>query len=143
MPQYAVHKIGFFYTDDSFEKVNEKGSIVLLTDSLAKARQAKEDADVESLMNIREINLNEFFLDHPKQHEVYKSLEIFYKEEFQLDIERRYSIFLPPEISSAQAVELLSLMDLSFHNIIEYADGEEVNMEEFDLDKYEGEISQF
>ena len=62
MAQYVVHKIGFFYTDESFEVGQDKGTVMGITKTLAEAQAIKGREDLKSMKTVGGFNAIDFFL---------------------------------------------------------------------------------
>jgi len=138
MAKFVVHKRGFFYTDEAFELIeNAKGSIVAIFDNLDSAKLEKEQQDILSMQYLKGMNAVDFFLYSLNYEKVYQNLEDYYKSEFGLTIPDKHYFNLPEEISPEQAKFFLKIFDISFHDIIEYSDNEEINPDDFNLEEEE------
>lgn len=134
MAKFVIHKRGFFYTDESFAVVEEaKGSISGIFNSLEEAKIAKEELEISSIQQLSGWNVVDFIFDHPNYNEVYKRLEEYYKSEFSLTVVDRYRFDFPKDINRDQALFFKETMGLSFHDIVEYGDDEELNPKDFNL----------
>jgi hypothetical protein len=142
MAQYVIHKKGFFYTDESFEE--EKGllgKIVKIFDNMEEAKAAKIEADIKSLQKLKDNNAVDFFFHAENYDAVYQQMEDYYKSEFNQTIKDKYYFDFPSKISKDQAQKLLEILQLSFHDIVEYGDEITLNPKDFKLD--EEELCQF
>lgn len=145
MAQYVVHKIGFFYTDESFEVGQEKGTVMGITKTLAEAQAIKSREDLKSMKTVGGFNAIDFFFAHDDFKTIHKKIKEYYKTNLNVtfDKQNEYNIELPKTITDEQAVTFLSIMELSFHNIVEYADDEVINAADYEFDEEEGEIGGF
>ena len=143
MAQYVVHKIGFFYTDDCFEIGEEKGTVIGITRSLEEAQAIKKQEDITSLKGVTSLNPVNFYLDSDNYQEIDKKMAAYCHSEFNLTFNHTGLFELPKQITDDQALQLLSIMELSFHTIVEYGDEEVINPDDFEFDEEEGDISGF
>jgi hypothetical protein len=143
MPQYVVHKIGFFYTDECFAVGEEKGTVMGITRSLEEALVIKNQEDIASLKQTAGITLENFYFDHPKQEEIIKQLKAYFESEFNTRYNGLYpGSPTPSNLTDEQAARLLEILKLSFHNIVLYDDNEVIDPATFQLDE-EGDICGF
>jgi hypothetical protein len=143
MPKYAVHKLGFFWTDDSWGVGEQKGSIVGITSSLEEALGVKQREDIISLRNTAKLGVIDFLPDD-NYRETYNKMAVYYKTEFNQIIEYpSHDVYLPEQMTDEQAAGLLKILELSFHNIVEYGDEEVIDVDSFNFDKYEGDVQGF
>lgn len=145
MAQYVVHKIGFFYTDESFEVGQDKGTVMGITKTLAEAQAIKSKEDIRSMKTVGGFNAIDFFFGHDNFKTIHKNIKEYYKTNLNVtfDKQNEYNIELPKTITDEQAATFLSIMELSFHNIVEYADDEVINAADYEFDEEEGEIGGF
>lgn len=145
MAQYVVHKIGFFYTDESFEVGQDKGTVMGITKTLAEAQAIKGREDLKSMKTVGGFNAIDFFFGHDDFNTIHKKIKEYYKTNLNVtfDKQNEYNIELPKTITDEQAATFLSIMELSFHNIVEYADDEVINAADYEFDEEEGEIGGF
>jgi hypothetical protein len=136
MAQYVVHKIGFWYTDDGYEIGDEKGNVMAITKSLEEAQSIKQREDIISLKGLYNDNPVVFYLERDNYQEIDKKMVAYYESEFDLTINHnaRYYEF-PKQISDEQALQFLSIMELTFHNIVEYGDDEVINPADYKFDE--------
>jgi hypothetical protein len=87
-----------------------------------KPWQSKKE-DIISLKKTGGIEPADFFFDKPNYTEINNKLEEYIKSEFGTSI--------PKNITDEQAAKLLSIMEISFHNIVEYSDDVVINPAEF------------
>jgi hypothetical protein len=134
MAQYVVHKLGFWYTDDCYEVIKEKGNVMAVTKTLEEAQAIKKSEDIKSLKGLYNDNPVIFYLDRDNYQEIDKKMVAYYASEFNLTINTgsRYYEF-PKQISDEQALQFLSIMELTFHNIVEYSDDEVINAADYEL----------
>lgn len=126
MAKYVIHKIGFFYTDECFApEEGRKGSVVGSYNELATAKEAKKRADIDSMRMLAGMNAVDFFFDSPNYDAIYDQLANYYQQEYGLTIEDKYYFNLPDEMNERQARQILSILEHTFHQIVEYNDDEE------------------
>jgi hypothetical protein len=145
MAQYVVHKLGFFYTDESFEVGQDKGTVMGITRSLEEAQAIKSREDLKSMKSVGGFNVVDFFFSNDNFQTIHQNVKEYFKTTYNVtfDKQNEYWMELPKKITDEQAVTLLSLMDLTFHNIVEYADDEVINAADYEFDGEEGEIGGF
>lgn len=139
MPKYVIHKIGFFFTDESQMELPYdvvKGSVVQIFNNLEEAKEEKIKQDILSIQNLKGSDVKQFFLDYPNYNEILQNFIIYYKSEFDLEIRDNDHFCFPDNISEDQSAKFLEIMNITFHNIIEYSDDDnsynEENKEDFD-----------
>ncbi len=138
MAKFVIHKKGFFYTDESFELAEgTKGSIVGTFNTLEEAKTEKEQQDILSMQRLKGMNAVDFFFHNSTYDQIFQKLEDYYKTAFALTISDKHYFDLPKEISSEQAKVFLNILEISFHDIVEYSDDEELNPEDFNLEEQE------
>jgi hypothetical protein len=135
MPQYVVHKIGFQYNDNAFEPNEARGNVMGISSSLEEAKLLKQLEDIATIQRMSGHNIYNFFRENPNTKEILEKLTLFYKK-FNL----RYPYeegreCVPPNINEEDAAELLSIIEVSFHNVVEYNDDEVIHPEAFELNK--------
>lgn len=133
MPQYVVHKIGFQYNDNAFESAEARGNVMGKSSSLEEARLLKTLEDIATIQRMGGKTINIFFREKRNYLEILEKLAVFYKK-FNL----RYPYAegkecVPPNINEEDAAELLSIIEVSFHNVVEYNDDEVIHPEAFEL----------
>lgn len=134
MAQYVVHKLGFWYTDDCYEIDKRKGNVVTITQTLAEAQAIKKREDIISLKGLYSDNPVIFYSGHDNYQEIDKKMVSYYASEFNLTINTGSPYYeFPKNLSDEQALQLLSIMELTFHNIVEYSDDEEVNAADYEI----------
>lgn len=142
MAKFVIHKRGFFYTDEAYELIkNSKGSIVGTYEDLEKAKNEKHIQDVISMQNLKGTNAVDFILYSDNYDETFFKIEAYYRSEYGLTISDKSWFQLPSNISTEQAEKFLEILNISFHDIVEYPDETELNPEEFSL--LAQEISEF
>lgn len=122
MAKFAVHKKGFFYTDEAWEDVDTIGSTVKVFDTLEEAKAEKVIQDVISIQNLKGFNAVDFFFYAENYDKKYEKMNYYYKTEFGLEIADKHYFDFPIEINTNQAQELLNILEISFHEVVEYAD---------------------
>lgn len=145
MAQYVVHKIGFFYTDESFEVGQDKGTVMGITKTLEEAQAIKSREDLISMKSVGGFNAIDFFFGHDNFTTIHKNIKEYYKTTYNRTFDKNndYNIDIPKKINDEEATAFLSIMELSFHNIVEYGDDEVINPADFEFDEEEGEIGGF
>lgn len=145
MPQYVIHKIGFFYTDESFAVGQEKGTVMGITKSLEEAQAIKSREDMTSMKSVGGFNAIDFFFEHANFNTIHKNIKEYFQTNYSVtfDKQNEYNIELPKTITDEDAAAFLSIMELSFHNIVEYADDEVIDVANYEFDEEEGEIGGF
>ena|SRR6478735_8478236 len=134
MAQYVVHKLGFWYTDDCYEIDKRKGNVVTITQTLAEAQAIKKREDIISLKGLYSDNPVIFYSGHDNYQEIDKKMVSYYASEFNLTINTGSPYYeFPKNLSDEQALQLLSIMELTFHNIVEYSDDEEINAADYEI----------
>lgn len=136
MAKYVIHKISFFFTDESLIKLPEeevKGSVVKIFNDLEEAKKEKQEMDLRSMQNLAGNSLSDFLDIDEDNSEILEKLKLFYKSEFNLDIDTKDYIEFPNAISTQQAKQFLDILHITFHNIMEYDDDEDPN----DFEKFE------
>lgn len=133
MPQYVVHKIGFQYNDNAFEVGEARGNVMGISPSLEDAMWLKKMEDINTIQRMAGHNIYNYFRENPNTREILEKLALFYKK-FNL----RYpyeqgSECVPPGISEEDAAELLSIIEVSFHTVVEYGDDEVIHPEAFEF----------
>lgn len=141
MAKFVVHKRGFFYTDESFEPVDAKGSIAGIFSSLEEAKIEKRKQDIISIQRLGGENAVDFFFHNEDFDEILERLKQFYKSEYNIDIQDDYFFELPESISSDNAERFLDILNLTFHDVVEYNDDahldpNDFNLEEMDLGEF-------
>lgn len=135
MSKFVIHKKGFFYTDEAFEAVEEaKGTMLGTYASLEEAQTAKAAADINSMCGLATYNAVDFFFYKENYEEIQQHLAQFYNTEFGLSIEDKHYFNFPDRISQEQAKKFLEILGLSFHDIVEYPEEQELNPDDFNLD---------
>jgi hypothetical protein len=143
MAKFVIHKKGFFYTDEAFEAAEGvKGSIVGTFNQIEEAKKEKELQDIYSMQKLEGMNAVDFFFYAPNYDEIYKKIADYYQSEFGLTIEDEDYFDFPKKISTEQAKMFLGLLNVSFHDIIEYADDEELDPDSFNLEE-DGDLGEF
>lgn len=133
MPQYVVHKIGFLYNDNAFEVGEARGNVMGVSSSLEEARLLKKLEDIDTILRMAGKTIHNFFRQHPHYEAILQKLTVFYKKFNLTYAEGRECV--PPNINEEEAAELLSIIEISFHNVVEYGDDEVIHPESFLLDK--------
>jgi hypothetical protein len=120
MAKFVIHKKGFFYTDDSWEDVNAKGTVVSIFDTLEEAKAEKINQDILSTQKLAGYRCEEFYLSSNRFDEIDKKVQAFIEAEYNLKMDRDF--LLPGNLSFSKAEELMNIMEFSFHDIVEYTD---------------------
>ncbi|WP_276379354.1 hypothetical protein [Flavobacterium sp. H4147] len=136
MAKYVIHKISFFFTDESLIKLPEeevKGSVVKIFNDLEEAKKEKQEMDLHSMQNLAGNSLSDFLDIDEDNSEILEKLQLFYKSEFNLNIDPNRYFEFPSVITEQQAKQFLDILHITFHNIVEYDDDEDPN----DFEKFE------
>lgn len=140
---FAVHKKGFFYTDEAFSEAGINGTIIGFYKTMETAEAAVKKADIASMLNLKGRNAVDFFLYANNYDEVYSKLQDYFKDHFSIEIKDRHYFEFPPKFSEADAEALLGIMDISFHLIIAYDDVENIDLEMFSTESENNECGEF
>ena len=134
MAQYVVHKLGFWYTDDGYEVGKAKGNVMAITKTPEEAQAIKKSEDIKSLKGLCADNPVTFYLEQDNYQEIDKKMVAYYAAEFNLTINTGSPYYeFPKNLSDEQALKFLSIMELTFHNIVEYSDDEVINAADYEL----------
>lgn len=136
MAKYVIHKISFFFTDESLIQLPEeevKGSVVKIFNDLEVAKKEKQEMDLLSMQNLAGSSLSDFLDIDKDSSEIRKKVQLFYKSEFNLNIGSENYIEFPKTITVQQARQFLDILNVTFHNIVEYDDNDDPN----DFEKFE------
>jgi len=134
--KYVIHKISFFFTDESLIQLPEeevKGSVVKIFNDLEVAKKEKQEMDLLSMQNLAGSSLSDFLDIDKDSSEIRKKVQLFYKSEFNLNIGSENYIEFPKTITVQQARQFLDILNVTFHNIVEYDDNDDPN----DFEKFE------
>jgi len=131
MPQYVVHKIGFFYDDDWYQASEPKGTVMGIFSALEEAKLWKSWEDIEAIKGIAGHGAYRFVGAKTNRDEIYEKLEEYTKAEFGIEPQESYR--LPKKINDEQAARFLSIMDITFHTIVEYGDDEVIDPAVFEF----------
>lgn len=141
MSKYAVHKAGFFFTDEFYTQGVAEGTVVHITHDVEEARQLKKQLDLQSLRNLRgRFTIDSFFDYSEITDEQEARFKKIYQEEFNLDnIEGE----IPKNANDEQLQALLSVAPevIWFHVVVEYDEDAEVtaysssDAEDYDKDE--------
>jgi hypothetical protein len=78
----------------------------------------------------------DFFFENSNYEEILQKVKEYYKEEFNQTIDI-HNISFPEVINEQQAKYFKETMELSFHDIVEYDDDEELDPDNFNLKEQE------
>jgi hypothetical protein len=120
MTEYVIHKVAFFWNDDCFSE-HCTGSFVAGFDSLEEAEKNKEILDIQTIQDFGPESVIDFIMGDPNQKEILDSLS----EYFNISREE-IADFNLAGLTKEEAIFVKEKMDLSFHNIVEYTDNQEV-----------------
>lgn len=132
MPQYVIHKIGFLYNDNAFEIGEARGNVMGISPSLEEAKLLKKLEDIDTIQRMAGKTINNFIRQSPRYEAIIQKLATFYNANFRLKYEEGKEC-VPPNINEEQAAELLSIIEVSFHTVVEYGDDEVIHPETFDF----------
>ncbi|MCU0390339.1 MAG: hypothetical protein MUE81_04415 [Thermoflexibacter sp.] len=146
MPKYILYKKAFYYDGEYYDSHCEmedgttpRGRSLAMFSTIEEAQKARREADIE-VITVFEDNIISFIPLGKGWATTIERLSTFFKFEFpdlhihlttenwetELDL-------LPDEMSCKQVIEMLDIMQLSFHDIYEYPDEEELNIKHFRL----------
>jgi hypothetical protein len=135
MPKYVVHKIGFQYNDNAFEVGEARGNVMGVSSSLEEAKLLKKLEDIATIQRMAGKTINNFFREKSSYQTILEKLVVFYKK-FNLPYPyAEGKECVPPNINEEDAAELLSIIEVSFHTVIEYADDEVIHPQAFELNE--------
>ena len=118
---FAVHKKGFFYTDEAFEETKgAKGSIIGFYATKEDAKKAIEEADIKTMLSMAGNNAVDFFFYSKEYDKVYAEFEAYLKNKFDITIEDKFYFSFPKDMERTDAIKFLELLDQSFHFVVEY-----------------------
>jgi len=138
MAKFVIHKRGFFYNDEAYNVVEGvNGSIVEAFSNLEDAKREKENQDIISMQNLKEMGVEDFFFYNNNYDRVYNQFKDYYNLEFCLNIEEMDYFCFPKEITKEQAIKFLEILNITFHDIVEYNDNEELNFDDFNIKEFE------
>ncbi|HEX2629880.1 MAG TPA: hypothetical protein VHM26_12730, partial [Chitinophagaceae bacterium] len=141
MSKFVIHKKGFFYTDDSWDCVDEvKGSIAGTFSTLEEARKMKEELDIISLQKMNGFNVADFIMHTKNYKSLLEQLETYFRQEWNKKLQDGHYLEIPVGITAAQASEVKRIIGVSFHDIVEYPDDTVINPADFIVDD---ELSEF
>lgn len=131
MAQYVIHKTGFFYTDEGFAVGQEKGTVFAITKSLDEAKAVKRREDIKSLKGTTSISPFEFIPNDENFDTIYEKLDEYYTTTLGIPTNDKRYIELTKQLSDEQITQLLSIIGVSFHTIVEYGDDEIINPDDY------------
>lgn len=131
MAQYVVHKIGFWYTDEGYKMEQEKGTVLAITKSLDEAKAIKSREDIKSLKGTTSISPFEFIPNDNNFDNIYEKLEGYYQSTLGVPANDKSHIEHTKQFSDEQITQILSIIGISFHTIVEYGDNEIINPDDF------------
>jgi hypothetical protein len=131
MAQYVIHKAGFWYTDEGYKMEQEKGTVWAITKSLDEAKAIKRREDIKSLKGTTDISPFEFIPNDDNFDDIYEKLQAYYNTTLGVSTNDRTYIALTKNLSDEQAAQILSIIGVSFHTIVEYGDDEVINPDDF------------
>ena len=141
MAQFVVHKIGFWYTDEGYKMEQEKGTVLAITKSLDEAKAIKSREDIKSLKGATSISPFEFIPNDDNFDNIYEKLEEYYNSTLGVPTNDKSHIEHTKQFNDEQITQILSIIGISFHTIVEYGDEEVINSDEFKFEA--GEIEGF
>lgn len=136
MAKYIIHKVSFFFTDDSLIILPEeevRGSVVATFNNLDKAKTEKEKQDIISMKKLSGFDVKQFYYEEDNQQKVFEELKKFYLSDFNLEIAEDEHFNFPDTISEEQAKKFMEILNVKFHYIMEYEDDEDpADFEDYD-----------
>jgi hypothetical protein len=139
MSVYAIHKIGFFYTDDSYA-ASVNGTVIKIVNTIEEARQIKLQADIKSLKHLFNdgLTIQDFYPDEINYKELDEQLDTFLTENYN---KKRHSA-LAKVLSDEHAIHILSMLLLQFHDIVEYDEEASIDTKAFKNNSRENELEE-
>ena len=136
MPKFVVHKKAFYYTDEAFtEDSTQKGSLIGVFSSLEEARKNKHKVDISSMQKNAGEQFLDFFFYHKNHQQAFQQLQRFYLQNWAIELQEfDLEDLLIPTTNFQQAEELLNILQLSFHDIVEYPDDVNIEPKDFKLE---------
>lgn len=138
MAKYVVHKKGFYYNDNyRAEFVRKTRTVVSIHSTLEEAKKTKEKEDLISVKAFAGYEMKELlnFLPDMLYDKIRETLELFLESNFGYaktpqdhdDYLENHSheFVLPENATNDQLSQLLRILNLTFHDIVEYQDGDE------------------
>jgi hypothetical protein len=141
MAQYVIHKIGFWYTDEGYKIEQEKGTVIAITKSLDEAKAIKNREDIKSLKGATSISPFEFIPNDDNFDNRYEKLAEYYNSTLGVPANDKSHIEHTKQFTDEQITQILSIIGISFHTIVEYGDEEVIDPDAFKFE--EGEIGGF
>jgi hypothetical protein len=132
MAQYVVRKLRFFYAYGSYSLTNYIGTVITITGSPEQAQAIKQAEDIKSLKSLQGSWIDVWVYLNPNPDRICKKLEAFYRSEYNTAIGNLSDLYFPKEITNELAATYLSVLELSFHDIIEYPDNEVITVDDED-----------
>lgn len=139
MAKYVIHKKGFFYDDQGLTSPEgAKGSVLSIFENLETAKIEKTQQDIISIKRLQGANIVDLFFYSKTYDQVYQKLEEYYKSELGIILTDKYYFEIPMEITDEQAIFFLKTLEISFHDIVEYSENDDLikkddNFEEQEL----------
>ena len=131
MAQYVIHKTGFWYTDEGFAVGQEKGTVFAITKSLDEAKAIKRREDIKSLKGTSGISPFEFIPNDENFDTIYEKVDEYYTKIVGIPTNDKSHITLTKQLSDEQITQLLGIIGVSFHTIVEYGDDEIINPDDY------------
>lgn len=136
MAKYVIHKVSFFFTDDSLIVLPQEevtGSVLSTFNTIEEAKTEKAKQDIISVQKLSGSDVKQFYIDSDNEKQIYADLKEYYLSEFNIEIEENEHFNFPENISEQQAEEFMEILNLTFHYIMEYEDDEDPK----DFDDYD------
>jgi hypothetical protein len=131
MAQYVIHKTGFWYTDEGFAVGQEKGTVFAITKSLDEAKAIKRREDIKSLKGTTGISPFEFIPNDENFDNIYEKLDEYYIKTLGIPTNDKSYLELTKQLSDEQITQIINIIGVSFHTIVEYGDDEIINPDDF------------
>ncbi|GAA3761159.1 hypothetical protein [Flavobacterium ginsengiterrae] len=136
MAKYVIHKVSFFFTDDSLIVLPQEevtGSVLSTFNTIEEAKTEKAKQDIISVQKLSGSDVKQFYIDSDNDKQIYADLKEYYLSEFNIEIEENEYFNFPENISEQQAEKFMEILNLTFHYIMEYEDDEDPK----DFDDYD------
>jgi hypothetical protein len=131
MAQYVIHKTGFWYTDEGFAVGQEKGTVFAITKSLDEAKAIKRREDIKSLKGTTGISPFEFIPNDENFDNIYEKLDEYYIKTLGIPTNDKSYLELTKQLSDEQITQIINIIGVSFHAIVEYGDDEIIDPDDF------------
>ncbi|MFV8357341.1 leucine-rich repeat protein [Flavobacterium sp. XS1P32] len=134
--KFVVRKIVYLHSGESYYvDEGELGLMVGRFDTIEKALDGRTKADTLSIINLAGKNVVDFIYGCDNYDEVFLSLQDYYKSEFGIELINQYYFNFPDEISYEQAKTFNELLPITFHEINNCLEFEDLDVEKFNEER--------